>query len=357
LVVGTSLFPESENPSPFLENGARAFRPGVVRMLRFLPNGLLDPSFGQGGIVETDLGLSPPEGSEGQLLGTHPAIQATGIAVDSQGRIVVTGGTADRLGESCEHDSFAPVGVGAGFVARFTNDGAPDPDFGKDGLFGGHDLRENPLGAETISEPTVSPNGVVTYRSTLAYPCEPRQSRIGIAQLTPAGGTRAAFGDRGAITGRYLAVVGEQDGSVVALREPGRLGREAFRAEVARIAPDGSPDRSFGNGGHLTLTLGPSLFTTLDSLAVDRQGSILVGGTLVSGKEPAAVLLEVSPHGKWEKNFGPHGRVVTKISGLPELGPSSLFFDSRGRPVTLHLHSKSGHTGLVVARYLLRHRK
>jgi len=356
VVLGTSLFPESENPSPYLENGARAFRPGVVRILRFRPDGHLDPSFGDGGIVETDLGLPPPEGTEGQALGTHPALRPTGIAVDPQGRIVVTGGATVRLGESCEHDSFAPAGVGAGFVARLAGDGAPDAVFGNDGLFGGHALGENPLGGETITEPTVAPDGVITYRSTEAYPCEPRQSRYGIAQLSPSGQTRTAFGHRGAMPGPYLALAGEPDGSVVALAEPGRGGGEPFRAEVTRIAPDGRPDRSFGRAGHTTLTLDPSLFTTLDSLAVDRRGSILVGGTLPTGKEPSAVLLEVSARGRWEKGFGPHGRVVTKAPGLSLLGPSSLFFDSKGRLVTLHLHASRGHTGLVVARYLLRSR-
>ena len=73
-------------------------------------------------------------------------------------------------------------GVGAGFVARLTGDGAPDPGFGNDGLFGGHALGENPLGGETITEPTVGQSGVITYRSTDVYPCEPRQSRYGIAQ-------------------------------------------------------------------------------------------------------------------------------------------------------------------------------
>lgn len=356
LVLGTSLFPASENPSPHLENGSLAFRPGILRIIRFLPDGQMDPAFGDGGIVETDLGLPPPLGAEGQSLGTHPAIQPTGIATGPEGRIVVTGGSIVRLGESCVHDDFAPVGVGAGFVARFTGDGAPDLGFGKLGLVGGRALSENPLGAETISEPIIGPTGVITYRSTAAYPCEPRQSRLGIGQLIPAGQPRSTFGQDGSLTGPYAALAGGPDGSVVALAEPGRLGRGSFRAEVARIAADGRPDRSFGHGGRTVLTLGPSLFTHLDSLAVDRHGDILVGGTLYVKGKSSAVLLKVSPHGRWEKGFGPRGRVVTKIPDLPYAGPSSLFFDPHGRLMALHLHSMSGHAGLVVARYLLRAR-
>jgi hypothetical protein len=151
-------------------------------------------------------------------------------------------------------------------------------------------------------------------------------------------------------------LAGEPDGSVVALTEPGRLGREAFRAEVTRTAADGKPDTTFGHGSRTAPTLGPSLFTHLDSLAIDRSGNILVGGTLYSRRESSAVVLKVSAHGEWGKGFGPQGRVVTKIPDLPDPGPSSLFFDTRGHLVTLHLHSKNGRTGLVVARYLLRRR-
>ncbi len=355
LILGTSLFPASENPSPYLENGGRAFQPGVLRMFRVLPDGRLDAAFGEGGIVETDLGLPPPTGTAGESLGTHPALQATGIAVGPEGSIVVTGGAIVRLGESCIHDNFAPQGVGAGFVARFASDGRPDPGFGQNGLVGGRALSENPLGAEVISEPIVGPTGVVTYRSTSAYPCEPRQSRIGIGQLTPAGRIRPTFGSQGALAGPYAALTGEPGGSVVALAEPGRLGKESFAAEVTRIGADGRPDKSFGDGGHTTLTLAPSLFTHLDSLALDRQGDIVVGGTSYARRETAALLLKLSADGRWEMGFGPHGRVVTKTPDLPLNGPSSTFFDSRGRLVTLHLHAKHGHAGLVVARYLLGH--
>jgi uncharacterized delta-60 repeat protein len=354
LVVGTSHFPGSENPSPFLENGSRAFRPGAVQILRLLPDGHLDPTFGQGGVVETDLGLPAPLGTEGETLGTHPAVRATGVAVGPQGRILVTGSAAVRLGESCEHDSFAPTAVSAGLLARFTERGVPDTSFGTDGLVGGHALSENPLGAEVIGEPVVGPRGGITYRSTLAYPCERDRSHIGIAQLSPNGRTRSAFGKKGAMAGPYSALAGEPDGSVVALAEPSRLDKEPFRAQVTRIAADGAPDGSFGKDGRVTVKFGPYSSTILDSLAVDHRGRILVGGTFETGNGPATVLLGVSARGTWEKNFGPQGRVVTRVVGVADLEASHLFFDSQGRLMIVHQYAKKSHSGLVVARYLLR---
>jgi uncharacterized delta-60 repeat protein len=353
LVVGTSLFPETENPSP-PENGSRAFRPGAVRILRLLPDGRLDPNFGHKGVVETDLGLSAPLGTEGEPLGTHPAVRATGIAVGPQGRIVVTGSAVVRLGESCEHDSFAPAPVSAGFVARFTESGAPDTSFGTDGLVGGHALSENRLGAEVIGEPVVGQRGEITYRSTLAYPCERDRSHIGIAQLSPDGRARTAFGKKGAMVGPYSCLAGAPDGSVVALAEPSRLDKEPFRAQVTQIAANGAPDGSFGKDGHVTVKFGPYSSTILDSVAVDRRGRILVGGTLETDKGPATVLLGVSARGTWERSFGPKGRVVTPVVGVANLEAGHLFFDSQSRLVTVDRYAKKGHYGLAVAGYLLR---
>jgi uncharacterized delta-60 repeat protein len=356
LVVGTSLFPESENPSPFLENGARAFRPGVLRILRFLPDGDLDPSFGQGGVVETGLGLPPPRGTDGRRLGSHPSLGPTGVTVDAQGRIIVTGAAAVRLGEACEHDSFAAAAVFAGFIARFTESGTPDTSFGRDGLFGGHALSENPLGAEGIGEPVVSPGGGITYLSTGAYACERDRSHFGVAQLTPNGRTRTAFGEKGAIVGSYRAVAGESGGSIVALAQvPRRREKEGFKARLIRVAADGKPDGLFGKGGRAAVTLGPGFSTTLDSLAIDGQGRVIIGGTLGTPKGRAIVLLRVSAHGRWEKNFGPHGRVATRERQLTQFGSSDLFFDPEGRLVTVHQYAEEkGRSGLMVARYLLR---
>jgi hypothetical protein len=355
LVAGTAVFPKAENPSPWMENGSRAFSPGAVRILRFLPGGGLDPGFGRGGVVETDLGLPAPLDTDGTPLGTRAAVRTTGIAVNGQGQIVVTGSAVVRLGFSCAHDSFAPVGVPAGFVVRLATNGEPDPTFGDDGLFGGHDMGENPLGAEVIDDPVISPSGAITYRSPYADVCQPGLSHLGVGRLTPVGQIAATFGTQSAIFGRFLDLAGERDGSVVALEEVRRRHSKKVRARLTRIAPDGSRDEAFGKRGQSTVTLAPSSGPTLDALAVDSRDRIVIGGTLGAGKGRAILLLRVSARGRWEKKFGPRGMVATRVRDLAESERSTLFFDPRGRLVTLHqsYEEKKGRSGLVVARYLL----
>ncbi len=103
-----------------LDSQGRIVAAGVGRaaydatLARYRPNGSLDPSFGSDGIVTIDFGD-----------GAGFAV-ASSVAIDPHGRIVVAGGS---LGD------FA--------LARYHSDGSPDPSFGAGGTvttdFGAHD--------------------------------------------------------------------------------------------------------------------------------------------------------------------------------------------------------------------------
>lgn len=362
LVLGTSRFPGEEvgAPPPTV--------PSAVLVLRFLPDGRPDPTFGQDGVVETDLGLPPPRDKHGQPIQPSASMEATGIAVDAQNRIVVTGGVDFRLGQSCLPDALRPVPVSAAFVARLTEDGALDLSFGGDGLVGGRTLGETPLHAESVGDPVVVPDGAITYRSTAIRSCGPDRGRWGVAQLTAGGRTRKQLGRKGAVGGYFTALTAEPDGSVVALARVGRYEGEIFRARLIRIAPDGEVDRSFGHHGRAIVKLGFPWGNETDSLAVDAQGRILLGGTLVTEKRKQApdgkvakrhrrsiLLVRLSADGRQEMSFGPNGRVATPFPSLVPSGPSDLFLDSKGRVVAVHRYeTREERSGLVLARYLLR---
>src|SRR5207249_4998858 len=81
-------------------------------LVRYMPDGRLDAGFGSGGIVMTDFG----SGEAGAL----PALdRAGGVAVQTDGRIVVGGSTRG------DHQAFA--------VARYNRDGSLDSAFGVGG--------------------------------------------------------------------------------------------------------------------------------------------------------------------------------------------------------------------------------
>ncbi len=346
LIVGVSVFPEAENPSPSEENGGKTFRPAVLRMIRLLPGGGLDPSFGQGGVVETGLGMASPRDADGKPIGSRPAIRASGVAIDGQGRIVVTGSVGTSLGSSCHHDVFGPVGYTAGFLARFAEDGAPDPGFGTNGVVGGRNLKETALGSASLGDPVVGPSGAITYLSTGANACEAGRDHVGLARLTTDGRPDAGFGRKGAIVGPFASFAGEPDGSVVALAEGS--------GQVVRFTAGGKLDRTFGKDGRATVKLPVSAYGTLDSLAVDPRGRVLVGGSVKGHGASSLVLARLSAGGRRERGFGPHGRIATRYPHGVEFRQSAMFFDPQGRLVTLHQYETRKATGLVVARYLPR---
>lgn len=366
LVIGTSRFPEVQYGYPQRSTSS------TVRILRFLPNGLPDPSFGQAGVVETDFGQPPPHDKQGRALQPNASTEATGIAIDPQGQIAVTGSAYIRLSDrSCGLEVPYPVAVSAAFVARLTEDGALDSSFGGDGIVGGRKLDELPLRAKSVGEPVIGPHGEITYRSIAINACPQDRGRWGVAQLAPDGRTRRTLGRKGAVGGYFTALAGERDGSVVALARIGRNEGEAFRARLIRIGADGEVHRAFGHHGHTIVKLGIPWGNATDSLAVDAQGRILVGGTLVTNMRRRApngklagrnrrsiLIMRLSVDGREEMNFGPNGRVATSFPGLVGFGPSDLLLDTEGRVVTVHRYvdrGKAGEvSGLVLARYLLR---
>ena len=93
-------------------------------VIRFLPDGHRDPSFGSGGQVDTDLGLpSLPSGAK-------PVLDVTSIAVDAQDRPIIGGGSGRQI-DACTSGFGGPS---TSFVARLTVAGELDTTFAGTGL-------------------------------------------------------------------------------------------------------------------------------------------------------------------------------------------------------------------------------
>lgn len=354
LVVGTSYFPPATEVSDATRY-SHEVEPASIRLIRYLPDGALDPAFGSGGIVETHLGLGPPRRKGGEPIVQEPSVNATGVAVDAQGRIVVTGGALVGFGESCAHDIFNEVLVSAGFVARLSEDGSLDQGFGSGGIVGGRSLDENPLRAEEVGKPVVARDGTITYLSTSVDPCNPR---YGLAQLTADGRIRKRLGKGGAIRGYFTSLAQGPDGSVVAVAGEGWSGKEPYVDRVIRIRPDGVRDRTFGHRGRTLVRLGHGLGNDTGSVAVDPEGRILLAGTFANHNGRRMVLIRLSAKGRQEFDFGPKGRVTTPFPKLVTtysvaVTATASMFDHQGRLVTVHRYSTPEGSAPVLARYLL----
>ena len=199
--------------------GTLACSAAVAAPASALP-GDLDPTFGTGGTVVTDLG--GPE-------------LATGAALQADGAIVITGSASGRL-----------------LVARYRPDGTPDPAFSDDGFV------VTSLGAISGRAVAIQPDGAIVVAA--ATNTGPSPENVAILRYTPQGVLDPGFdGDGIAIVdvgGREiptdLAIT--PDGAIVATARVLSGAPEDLYA--IRLLPNGSPDAGFGGDGIANVDLG-----------------------------------------------------------------------------------------------------
>jgi len=264
---GRILVALATNAGPGLESG------GVVRYSR---RGAVDRSYGDGKGYVRSPGLGDP----------------VALAIDSSHRSLVLDSN--------------------GTVARFTAEGRVDTDFGQEGLV---ELDLDPASFRAIA---VLPSGkIVTVGATSLF-YGPRAQML-VARLLPNGRFDPTFGSDGIVRvgcrlrdrchASDLAVQG--DGRILLVGKAQGKGRPPSRVALARLLSDGSPDRSFGGDGFVTLAVGRSSGASAVALAGSR---ILVGGWTDSPRGEAGLLARFRFDGRLDRGFG-GGGVVRQARG------------------------------------------
>ena len=240
-------------------------------------DGMLDPSFGNGGKVTTDF----PYASQSD--------HAHSVVVLPDGRAVAAGSVGDVDG----HD------MGA---ARYLTSGALDTTFSGDGraIVGGCPSFGAGGGA---LDAMLEPDGHLV----LVGEC-PGGYDLMVARLTVDGAiiwtqfTPFPDGVWGA------AGVLQPDGRIIAV---GRSEALPFALQAARYNTDGSLDSSFGNGGTLTLNL-PQSFAAADAV-LQADGKLMIAGTFSNGNFGLVRLL---PDGALDPSFDGDGVVISAFPGV-----------------------------------------
>lgn len=197
--------------------------PDAVAVVRLLPDGAPDPSFGRNGRVSFDAA-----GINGQ---------ASAVLVQPDGRVVVAGRVVRP-----DIVEWRP------FVARLTADGRLDDSFGADGLvtpydeYGGVHALALDDGGRIVAIGSAGTDG---------------PHRVWAARLLPSGAPDESFGT-GGLAGLADGPDAPTSLAAVAVDPSGRI-VAAGRAPTGyysngdvlalRLTPDGAPDPSFGTGG------------------------------------------------------------------------------------------------------------
>jgi uncharacterized delta-60 repeat protein len=293
---------EEFTAAPALYPDGRILAGGGRSLIRFLPNGQLDPSFG---------------GGDGVI---RPPIPIDGLDVQADGRILA-GGAQNRLF----------LEDGDTYATRFLADGAVDQSYGEKGVAQAQVARSGTFGGGATA--LVGADGTVVVGEALR-PCETgtgpapctEPSDIVLARFTSSGGLDSTFGS-GAVArtqldpSPYALDLAASDDRLIA--ESAVQGRAPTSALIA-YEPNGVIDPGFGAGG---VVLPPPVPRCAGRLATSV--------------------------GTPEDDYGLHGEVVVGLAGNDLVGDAEVACGGNGADALIGLGSDQWFSGGAGADTLL----
>jgi len=313
-----------------------------VALARYNSDGSLDTSFGSGGKVITNLNAD---------------IKAFAVAVQPDGKIIAVG--------DAEPDS--PYNDASMFaIVRYKPNGSLDTSFGSGGQVNVR-FRTYFDSARAVA---VQPDGkIVVGGFTMYAPITSTPlngSDFALARLNSDGTLDGTFGSGGKVTvptnwdtearrgDEIHALTILPDGRIIAA---GQVFHEHilfhfssnFDFGLTCFNPNGSLDTTFGSGGRASLDFGD--FSSANSLAVQRDGRIILGGQSLSSGIASFTLARFNTDGTLDTSFGSNGRVITDFFGRPS-GINALATQAGDRIVAAGFAtSPAGDTDFALARH------
>jgi uncharacterized delta-60 repeat protein len=245
-------------------------------LVRYLPDGTLDTTFGGDGRVTTDFG--------------EAVAAANAVALQPDGKIIAVG----RSGPGGGGDNFA--------LARYQSNGTLDTTFGGDGR------------VTTVEAPgeiyaiALQPDGKIVAAGGLS-----------LARYLPDGTLDTTFDNDGLVTIAFdeiFAAALQPDGKIVAAGQFFNPSTTQHEFALARYLPDGTLDTTFGSVGHVTTDVGGSGFAF--AVVLQPDGKIVAVGSIfnIATNHQDFALARYLPDGTLDTTFGGDGRVTTDF-GVP----------------------------------------
>jgi uncharacterized delta-60 repeat protein len=283
---------------------------------RYLPDGSLDPSFGNAGVVA----LPIPRGTWIPQEGTE---QVSSISIDGWRRIVVARVNAMR----------ASARTGTGFVlARLGENGALDQSFGEGGFLTAKLSHGSPFKlAYAGMQPRTNKAVVVatTFSPVRRAPQRPELKRFVVTRLLEEGTLDPGFGGGDGIVrvvaGRYGTVASGVDFDARGGIAIGGANGRGFG--FARLLRDGGRDKSFGRGGRVAIRIARGLDAwNLRALAVeDRERIVFSGGAAFASRvDKRMIAHRLLADGRLDRRFGRAGACVADFPRDRRARPSAV---------------------------------
>ena len=306
---------------------------GNFEVVRYNPNGSLDTSFGDGGIVTTIF----PQGS-----------YAFDVALQSDGKIIAAGTVFVDFdpGEMSDTD-FA--------LARYNPDGTPDATFGSGGQISTDFLGHEDDAFSVLIQPdgkivaVGSANDPATFYDFAAA----RYLSNGAIDTTfgVAGKVRTDFGDQNFDRARSAAL--QPDGRIVAAGFAISHGGGVQNFAVARYTSSGVLDTTFSRDGKTQIDFGNCCQSATKVLLQSDGKIITVGGSNGESSDDDFLLARLNPRGSIDATFGVGGQVRTSFGDLNG-GANGAAFQADGKIVAVGFQANfnSQRANFALARYL-----
>ena len=289
---------------------------GDISVARFLADGQLDSTFGTGGVATTDLG----GGATGY---------AYGITVQSDSKIVVVGSTSTNNGDF--------------LVIRYNADGTLDTSFDTDGKV-----------STDFSGAANEAYAVVMQSDGKIVVAGWSGSNMALARYNTDGSLDTGFDTDGKVTtdfGGYndfaWRVAIQSDGKIVAAGGADNGGSNGYFA-LARYNTDGSLDTGFGTGGKVTTDFSAG-WDAICGLAIRSDGKLVVGGYAGNGTNNDFAVVRYNADGSLDTSFDTDGKATTDFGNDETATDVAILSD--GKTVAAGFANSGARPDFAVARY------
>lgn len=258
-----------------------------IAVVRYNPDGALDNGFGINGRVIVDV-----DGDD----------RALSVVLQGDGKILAAGHS-----ESDEHERFT--------LLRLLADGTPDPDFGTAGIAQAAFLPEDDA---TGWDAALQPDGKIVM---VGHASDGTYQQFAMARFNTNGSLDAGFGTGGTVTvdlgsaddiAHSVAVQG--DGKIVVAGYSSNGINEHYLA--VRLLSDGTLDPAFGSGG--TVETSVSGYDTPHGVVVQPDGRIVLAGYSHNGMQRVFSSVRLLEDGSLDATYDGDGKVLLPIGTVED---------------------------------------
>jgi uncharacterized delta-60 repeat protein len=289
-----------------------------IALARFLPDGSLDNSFGNGGVALTVTSINETP---------------TWAVLHNSGKILV--GSSAFEGSS-----------NFGVISCYTGTGLPDHSFGVNGNY----ISKFPGSlSDGLGPVSVLPNGRIIAGGSTHSNSSFSNTLI---KLLPNGTLDSAFGINGRTEGNNMHVFS------IALQKDGKIllgGRTTKKMAITRFTPEGDLDPTFGESGLVEIDYNPTHMSWAENLFVLPNGNIIAAGSTSTdnGLLYDFMTAQVDSNGVINSSYGVNGVTVFSLPDAYILTPSAAAIQADNKVIMVGevasdtIAEKGYHFGMV----------